>query len=239
MLSGNEIRIAKIFGVTITLDLSWFLILILVTWIFAVNLGDIVGTSSIFINILLGLFGALLFFGSIVLHELSHTITARKNGLPISKITLFLFGGVSSLSKEPPTPAIELKMALAGPAASIIIGFVFILIAPLVQSASLALSMLFQSLGYINFFLAVFNLLPGFPLDGGRVLRALIWRKTGNLRRATYFAALSGQSIAVVLIILGALEFLLVGLFGGIWLAMIGFFLYRAAKISIKLVKER
>lgn len=197
---------------------------------------------------------AVLFFLSVALHELSHGLVGRWQGVPISRITLFLFGGMAHMNREPPSPRAELLMAAAGPLASFIIGLVAITTGSLLlaeqpldspEDAAAALASagpaatLLLWLGPINLILAVFNMVPGFPLDGGRVLRAGLWWATGDLRRATRWAAAIGQGFAWVLIGTGVLMLLNqeVPIFGrgaasGLWLILIGWFLLSAARAS-------
>lgn len=235
MFTGKEIKLFKIFGVEITIDYSWFWIFFLVFWSFSFSILPALKSGlSLKIYLPVGLLATLLFFASILAHELAHTLVAIRNNININKITLFLFGGVSNLTSEPKTPLVEIKMAAAGPAASVIIGIVLILISalsPLTTQSNILLIML-NTIGTLNLGLAIFNLLPGFPLDGGRILRALLWRKTNNFKAATRSAALSGQVLGIFIIAAGFVQFLFTGLIGSLWLSLIGFFLYSAAKVS-------
>jgi Zn-dependent protease/predicted transcriptional regulator len=165
---------------------------------------------------------------------MSHTLVARKNDLPVNKLTLFLFGGVSELTKEPSSARAEFKIAVAGPLSSIVIGIIFIglaLLGNIYFGANIALASL-EILGYINIFLAVFNLLPGYPLDGGRILRAFFWWWKKDLLLATRWAAVGGHVIALLLIGFGVYEIIFLGNFGGIWLGFIGYFLYQSASAA-------
>ncbi|MFA5927297.1 MAG: site-2 protease family protein [Patescibacteria group bacterium] len=233
---NREISIGKISGVEIALDYSWFWIFLLVSFSFATNLLPILQPGrSLFVYGVLGVLASVMFFGSVILHELSHTLSARSNNLPVKKITLFLFGGASNLTKEPSSPLTEFKMAVAGPLASIAIAGALFGAGDLILLANNTnlIAMLIQSIGFINLLLAGFNLLPGFPLDGGRILRSLLWWRSGDMIRATRYASSIGKLIAGAMIIFGVLQSFGGNLFGGIWLAMIGLFLWSAASSSL------
>jgi len=247
---GKGIRIAKLFGIDIEIDWSWLLILMLVVWDLSTTFAQIHPDWSTFFGITMGILAALLFFLSVLLHELAHSLVAKSQGLPVSKITLFLFGGVANIREEPKSPGNEFTMAILGPVTSIVIGFVLLLLAGIglqVQDLSQFDPMEFLQglgafrtlavwLGSINVILGVFNLIPGFPLDGGRVLRSIIWAITDNLRTATRWASYVGQGIAWVMITGGiAMVFgIQIPLFGqgvvnGVWMILIGWFLNNAA----------
>lgn len=204
---------------------------------------------------------ALAFFASVFLHELSHALVGRANGIEVRRITLFMFGGVAHMENEPPTWRAELAMAIVGPLTSLALGFLFLAIArqitgpldidpddPRRAFAQLGpLTTVLYWLGPINLLLAIFNLVPGFPLDGGRVLRAVLWGATGDLAGATRRASAAGQFFAWVLMAFGFMmmlglrvPFFGTGLLGGLWLALIGWFLNNAALTSYRqlLVKE-
>lgn len=247
---GKGIRIAKLFGINIEIDWSWLLILMLVVWDLSTTFAQIHPDWSTFFAITMGILAALLFFLSVLLHELAHSLVAKSQGLPVNKITLFLFGGVANIREEPKSPGNEFTMAILGPVTSIVIGFVLLLLAGIglqVQDLSQFDPMEFLQglgafrtlavwLGSINVILGVFNLIPGFPLDGGRVLRSIIWAITDNLRTATRWASYVGQGIAWVMITGGiAMVFgIRIPLFGqgvvnGVWMILIGWFLNNAA----------
>lgn len=235
MLRGN-FRIGKIFGIPIEINVSWLLILLLVTWTIAEGYftRDEFQHLSALDRWLLGVAAALLLFGSILLHELMHSIVAVKNGLPVKKITLFLFGGVAQMSEEPQSAGVEFKMAVAGPLTSFVLAVVFsIVFFAFYYGGGGARSVpaaLFMYLALINFMVLVFNMVPGFPLDGGRVLRAIIWHVTGNVTKATYITSRIGKGFAIFLIIVGLLSVVAGNnLIGGIWFVFIGFFLQQAA----------
>jgi Zn-dependent protease/predicted transcriptional regulator len=166
----------------------------------------------------------------VLLHELAHSLVARRRGLPVKSITLFIFGGVSNIEREPKSPGIEFQIAFVGPLTSLVIGGIcFLLQVPLRGSDSPLEGILFY-LAMTNLLLGVFNLIPGFPLDGGRVLRSIVWRLTGNLRQATRVASLTGQVIAYLFILLGIWLFFVGDLLDGIWIGFIGWFLLSAAQ---------
>ena len=180
---------------------------------------------------------SVLFFAAIVAHELSHALVARRRGLPVRSITLFALGGVAQLEKDATDATTEFLVSIVGPIASAIIGFVCLLLAwvlgwTVMAEPATPLTAMLVWLGYINIGLAVFNLLPGFPMDGGRILRALIWWCTGSAERATRVASMTGQFIAFAFIIFGIFRFFRGAGFNGIWMAFIGWFLLNAAKAA-------
>jgi Zn-dependent protease len=256
-LLGGGFRIARIFGINIHMDPSWIFIFLLVTW----NLSGVIFPSihpdwSTPLNIGLGILASILFFGSVLAHELSHSLMARAKGLPVGRITLFIFGGAADIGREPPSPGSEFLIAIIGPITSAVLGILFLVFGALSMNgfgAGVDLSGGFQSLtplatiffwlGPINILLAVFNMVPGFPLDGGRVLRSILWKISKNLRLATRWATITGQFIAWLFIATGiamviGLEVPVFGsgLIGGLWLAFIGWFLNNAAVQSYRQV---
>ena len=230
-----SIRIGRLLGIPITIDLSWFVIFALIVYTLAQFYFPQVNPNlSPAMNWLGGMIAALLLFGSVLLHELMHSYVAQKNGMSIGGITLFIFGGVSRLLEEPQTPEIELKMAIAGPATSIILGGIFWVLAALGGRAVFGILGV-EILGYlaiINLILGVFNMLPAFPLDGGRVFRAILWGALNSLDRATRIASYSGQGFAWLFIIGGFWIMLFGGFLSGLWLVFIGWFLNNAAQQS-------
>jgi Zn-dependent protease len=189
---------------------------------------------------------SVLFFGSVLAHELSHALVGRRFGIPVRRITLFIFGGMAHMEREPPSPKSELLMAAAGPIASLAIGFVATLLGGWALTDELAmfgdpmlavayagpLTTLLIWLGPVNILLGLFNLVPGFPLDGGRVLRAVLWAATRNLEKATRWASWGGQAVAWILIALGLTGLLSGGLLQGLWFMLIGWFLLNVARAS-------
>ena len=244
----RSVRIGALFGVDIHLDASVVVIFVLVVWVLGANVfpswhpqwsGALNWTTS--------LLAGIAFFVSLLLHELAHSLMARRLGVPVPRITLFMLGGVSEMQDEPANPKQEFWIAIVGPATSAGLGVLFTALAStlagadfaqrLVQDqadalASLApLPTLLFWLGSINFVLAVFNMLPGFPLDGGRVLRAAVWWYTGNLEKATRWAAAGGRGFGWALVLLGVFQ-VLGGALQGLWLVLIGWFIISAASGS-------
>jgi Zn-dependent protease len=230
-----RIRLLRLFGIPISVDFSWLIILALITWtlaeaIFKPELPD----ASEGERLILGFVTALAFFVCIVLHEMGHALVARSRGIPIRGITLFLFGGVAELAAEPPSASSEFLMAIAGPLVSVFLSGVFFVLSLLATGLGWATSieLIFRYLALINLSLLILNLLPAFPLDGGRVFRSILWGISGNLRRATRWAAAIGQGFGWLLIAIGVVRFFQHDYFGGIWLGLIGMFLSNAARGS-------
>jgi Zn-dependent protease/CBS domain-containing protein len=232
----NQVPLGRIFGIPIGLDYSWFLIFALLTWLMAARY-----YPSEFKDWSPGLYWAvgaataIMLFVSVLLHELGHSVVAIRYGVPVRGITLFIFGGVAQIGAEPPSPTAEFLIAVAGPLVSVALGILFSILRN-VAYASEPLRGLFQYLAYINFALVVFNLIPGYPLDGGRVLRAIVWGITKNLRRATVIAAHVGRFFGLLFIFFGVLQIFSGNFGGGIWIALIGWFLDSAASAQIQQV---
>ena len=231
----KKIEIAKIFNIPIKLDLSWFIILAFITWTLAAGYFPSkypeLDKST---YLIMGLLSALLLFVSVLLHELSHALVARIHNIPIRGITLFIFGGIAEMDREPPTPRSEILMAAAGPLCSGILAFFFLLIGNLFTNflPYAPIIGILQYCLYINTALMIFNLLPGFPLDGGRILRAVIWNHTGDLKKATFTTSRIGSSMGVFFIIFGFFNIFTGNFIGGLWLALIGMFIKSAADSS-------
>src|SRR6266849_2591224 len=232
-----QIKLFRIFGIQIGLNYSWLLIAVLVVFSLA---GRFAATDREWgANVIWGLaiLTTLLFFAAIVIHELSHAAVAKARGLPVRSITLFALGGVAQIEKEASDAKTEFWMGIAGPITSALIGLICLGIAAAIgwnpsnhhQSPWAAM---LGWLGVINLALAVFNMVPGFPLDGGRVLRAILWWVTGDASRATRIATGVGQFIAFAFIIVGLFRFFNGAGFGGLWLTFIGWFLLDAARSS-------
>ncbi len=229
----SHIRLGRLFGITIGLHYSWFLIALLI----------VLSLSSQFhasnpewgdnVILIASLATAFLFFASLLLHELAHSLVATANSLPVKEITLFALGGVSQIEKEPTSATVEFWMALVGPLTSAAIGGMCLALVHVIgdPSSNPWMAMLLW-LGYINLMLAGFNLIPGYPLDGGRVLRAAIWWKTGDTDHATQFAARVGQGVALLFIAIGVFRFFGGAGLGGLWIAFIGWFLLQASRES-------
>jgi Zn-dependent protease len=255
---GNGIRVGRLYGINIRVDLSWLFIFILVTWNLTVVFGQLHPDWGTGMRWALSLLASLLFFASVLAHEMAHSLVAKAHGIPVRSITLFLFGGVAQIEREPRSPKAEFLIAIAGPITSVAIGAVMLAVAwsgifngqssggspvQMISNLSPANTILFW-LGSINIILAIFNMIPGFPLDGGRVLRAILWGLTNNLRRATRWASWVGQLIAWTMIVAGIamafgveLPLLGSGFISGIWLAFIGWFLNNASVQSYQQVK--
>jgi Zn-dependent protease/CBS domain-containing protein len=229
---GGGIRIGSVFGIEIRIDGSWVVIALLIAW------GLYAQFRMVFEDLApepaagLGIVTAALFFGSVLLHELSHSVVARSLGIPVAGITLFLFGGVTQTKLDAQSPGDEFKIAIVGPVTSIILAAVFWLLTVTVGAASPdPIAWALGYLGWINLALGIFNLLPGFPLDGGRVLRSILWKRSGSVTQATKGAARGGQIVAIGMIAIGLVQ-VFSGYLGGLWLAAIGWFLYQAAGAS-------
>jgi len=251
---NRGLYIGRIFGIDIHIDASWILIFLLVTWSLASGLFPVWHPAwGPGMRWGVALAASILFFASILLHELSHSLVAKAYGLPVRRITLFLFGGVSNIEREPPTPKIEFLMAVVGPITSILLGIIFLALATfgVMRSGATAhdaesvisrlgpVTTLLAWLGPINILLGIFNLIPGFPLDGGRILRSALWKATNDLRKATAWATGAGRVVGWLFIFAGVamafgvrLPFFGTGLISGLWLIFIGWFLNSAAASS-------
>ena len=232
MLRGG-IPIGKAFGISLRLHYSWFFIFALVTWLLAAVYFPQYYTWSLSVRIAAGLITSVLFFGSVLVHELMHSIVSQRQGIPVQSITLFLFGGVSQITSEPKQPKDEFRMAIVGPLSSLVIGGIFFGIyfgwRNVDTLAVQFITAIAYWLGYINLALGVFNLIPGFPLDGGRVLRSLLWWRSGNLKSATRIASNIGRAVGFIFIFVGIWFIFTGNWINGIWLALIGWFLESAA----------
>jgi Zn-dependent protease/predicted transcriptional regulator len=251
MRSG--IRIGRIFGIDINIDWSWIIIFALVAWSLSSSF------SAAHVNWGLGeswfyaIIAALVFFASVLAHEIAHSLVARTRGVPVKNITLFLFGGVSNIQREPPSAMAEFLIAIVGPLTSFAAGIIFLFLAWLTRPVNFGaitnlaaafsqlnpLTTLLFWLGSINILVGTFNLVPGYPLDGGRVLRSILWGISNNLREATRWASYIGQGVAWLMIAAGIamvfgvnIPLLGGGFINGIWLAFIGWFLNNAAQQS-------
>lgn len=226
----NSIRIGKIFGIQVAIHYSWFVIFALVLWILATQLFPTPGwypglsTATYWIMSVVTTF---LFFASVLIHELSHSLVARRRGVPVTSITLFIFGGVSNISREPDSPGMEFAIAFAGPAASFVLGGIFFAIWGVARAAHWPTGVIGVSyyLALVNVILGGFNLVPGFPLDGGRVLRAALWKSSHDLARATRIAANVGRVVGFLIIAYGLYLFIAGFAVSGLWFVLIGWFL--------------
>ncbi len=229
----GSLSLGRLWGIEIRLDYTWFVIFLLVTWTLAVTYfprGYPGWTPGLYWG--LALVTSLLFFGSVLAHELAHSLVARRRGLPVQEIRLFIFGGVSQIAEEPRSARDEFYLTVVGPLTSLFLGLAFGALWWSTRGWNHPIAALAEWLATINIALAAFNLIPGFPLDGGRVLRSLIWATSKNLRRATHIASAIGRGVAFLLIVGGLLMIFRGSLFDGVWLAFIGWFLESAAAQS-------
>lgn len=231
---GKRFDLFRVFGFAIRIDTSWFLIAILIAWSLAEGLfPSWYGGLDPATYWSMGIAGALGLFASVVLHELSHALVARRSGLSMKGITLFIFGGVAEMEQEPTSPKVEFSMAIAGPIASVVIALAcYGLYRAGRGGLPVPITGVIEYLALINGALAAFNLVPAFPLDGGRVLRSALWRWKGNLRWATRITTQMGSGFGIALILLGILGVLSGNFVGGMWWFLIGMFLRGAAQMS-------
>jgi Zn-dependent protease len=232
---GKRLKLFKLLGFQVSVDPSWIIIAILIAWSLSTGLFPFhIKNLSVQTYWMMGVVGALGLFVSIIVHEFSHSIVARKYGMPMKGITLFIFGGVAEMGDEPPSPKAEFMMAVVGPLSSIVIALVFygIYHAGLGGIFSKPVVGVVGYLAWINGILAAFNLVPAFPLDGGRVLRSILWAIKGNLRKATRISSSIGSGFGILLIIYGVVNIVSGNFVGGMWWCLIGMFLQGAAKAS-------
>jgi Zn-dependent protease/predicted transcriptional regulator len=230
---GTSWRVTRIAGIEVRVDSSWVVIALLITYSMYQRLSVLYPELSSGGAVALAILSAVLFFGSVLIHELAHALVSQARGIRVQDITLFLFGGATRARVESRGPGDEFLIALVGPLTSGLLAGLFGAVAGLgreVLSAPLAGT--FGYLAWTNLLLAAFNLVPGFPLDGGRLLRSAIWKTTGSLARATRIASLSGQGVGWLLVAAGVASLLAGDLAGGIWFAFIGWFLVQAARSS-------
>jgi Zn-dependent protease len=225
---GKNWHIGSLFGIPLYLDTSWFLIFALVTLTNAQDIQTQGLTAFPWLGWLAAAILALLLFVSVLLHELGHSLVAKKQGIQVNSITLFLFGGLASIDRESTSPQAAFNVAIAGPAVSFALFAVFFSLQQL-WTANTLLGYMSQVLGQINLILALFNLIPGLPLDGGQVLKALVWQMTGDRYQGIHWAALTGQWLGGIGICLGLFAVFLGGEISGLWLALIGWFIVRNA----------
>ncbi len=239
---GKSITLFRLLGFEVKVDLSWIVLALLITWTLAAGVfphyHPELGTTAYW---LMGVAGTLGLFASILFHELSHSLVSRRFGLPIKGITLFIFGGVAEMHDEPERPGVEFFMAVAGPVASVVFGGVLFGISLLgaVLAWPASVTGVIEYLWFINFLLAGFNLIPAFPLDGGRVFRSILWKWLGDLRRATRIASAFGAGFGLLLIFLGVASLFYGNLIGGLWWILIGFFIRQASQASYQRVLMR
>ncbi len=237
---NGTIRMGKLFGIPFSINLSWFLILGLVTWTYGSGLATAFPSLGNGLAWLLGLMTALMLFASVVAHELGHSLVAMSQGIDVKSITLFIFGGLASLEKESETPSEAFWVALAGPLVSLLLWGIFTAI-NIATGTSGVFSAILGVLASVNLALCLFNLIPGLPLDGGNILKAIVWQITGNPNKGVVFASRVGQIFGWVAIASGLLPLLLVGSFANFWNLLIGFFLLQNASNAAQaaLVQEQ
>ncbi len=239
---GKPIPLFKLLGFEIRIDLSWIVIAVLIVWtlakgVFTENYGGLSDRTYW----IMGTAAALGLFASIIFHELCHSLVSRRFNMPMKGITLFIFGGVAEMGEEPPTPKAEFLMAIAGPLSSIFLGLVLYGVAAAAQTGNwpIAVSGTVSYLSYINLILAGFNLIPAFPLDGGRVLRSALWKWKGDLKQSTRIASAIGSGFGFALILFGIFTLLMGNFVGGVWWFLIGVFLRNASMMSYQQVLLR
>src|SRR5437899_7791511 len=231
MMQGG-LRLGTLAGIEIRIHYTWLFAFVLLAgslvqgYFPTVNAGLGAGTYWV-----LGVVSALLLFGSVLVHELGHSLVAGARGIRVDSITLFIFGGVSNITREAPTARDEFLIAVVGPVTSLVLAGLFWLVGQ-VLPAGTALSAVASYLAFTNLLLGAFNIVPGFPLDGGRVLRSILWGTTGDMARATRIASYVGQGVAFLMIAWGGSRLLAGGVFGGLWTAFIGWFLNSGAESS-------
>jgi Zn-dependent protease/CBS domain-containing protein len=236
----GSLRLGKIAGIDIYAHFSWFIILILLTWSLASNwFAQVFPAWTAATSWLVAAISALLLFVCVLAHELAHALAARASGSAVRSITLFIFGGVAQLEEEAKRPGVEFRVALAGPIASFLLAGVAFLLAWPLRGSGVAAEAVLDYLAAANFLLAAFNLLPAFPLDGGRILRSIIWQLTGNFRTSTRVASSVGQACAYLLMLFGIVEFFTGNFFTGLWTAFIGWFLLSAAQSANSQVEQQ
>jgi len=230
-------RVGSILGFEIRIDMSWFVILMLILWSFSRGVfpARYPGQSPE-VYLAMGFVGAILFFASLLAHELSHSLVARAKGIPVEGITLFIFGGIARTTREAEKPVDEFVIAGVGPLTSLGIGALFGAFwrIGLLLGVTPAVTTVAGYLAFLNVALAIFNLMPGFPLDGGRLFRSIVWRVTGDFTTATRWASTGGKTLGFMLIGLGVLQLFGGATLGGVWFIFIGWFLHNAAVMSLR-----
>lgn len=230
----SHIKLGKLFGIDVGINYSWFIIFFLISYLVLDDVGTRHGEWPFWWRLTVAISTSVLFFLSILGHEMSHSLLALWRGLPVHSITLFVFGGVSRIGKEAMNAATEFWVGIVGPISSGVIAAAFFALSRLVETDS-PVGVMAVFLATANLTLAIFNLIPGYPLDGGRVLRAFLWAVTGSVQKATHMAATVGKWFAYALILSG-LWIVLQRNFGGLWLAVIGWFLLEAARSAVQSV---
>jgi len=235
----RQLLIAHVFGIPVRVDFRWFFVLILMSWLTASSIDPTFKNAST--NFFFGFLTTIIFFASIFIHEVAHAVIARRENVPVVEIVLHPFGGLTRFRREPDTPRAEFRIAIAGPVASFLLAGLFLALWAITNSLGTnIISPLFFLLFLWNFLLAIFNLFPGYPLDGGRVLRAYLWRRGTDLNEATVLTGRCGQIIAGVLILFGTFIALVrADFFTGFWTIIVGVFLYDSASGIIRQTREQ
>jgi Zn-dependent protease/predicted transcriptional regulator len=237
-MTDHALQLGRIRGIAVAVHWSWLIIFVLLTWSLATNFFPPSFPSwSPATYWLVGAVSALLLFVSVLVHELAHSFVAQSAGIPVRDITLFVFGGVSNIEQEPTSARTEFFVAVVGPATSLAIGAIAALLQGVAGGLPSELRGILYALAYYNVSLAIFNIIPGFPLDGGRVLRAVVWGVTGNLRRATRVATTVSHVFGYLFIFTGLFLSLTGAFISGIWLLFIGWFLNNGADMSMRQVE--
>jgi len=229
---GSGIRLGRILGIPIFLHTSWFIIFVLITLSLRTQFTSQHPGWTSTQHWALGIITSVLFFASVIFHELSHSVVAKHYRIQVQSITLFVFGGLAKIERDPSSAMQEFKIAIAGPLSSLFLAGCFWLVQHYVHGSEMVTAAAYW-LAEINFVLAIFNLVPGFPLDGGRILRGIAWAITGDFTRASQIASTSGSLFAYFLIVVGIWQALSGNWVGGLWLAFIGWFLLEAARESL------
>ena len=229
----SGIRIGRIFGIDIAIHLSWFVILAFFAFTLATGFFPAAYSWQPAAYWIVAVIATLLLFVSVLAHELGHSLVARHQGIPVRSITLFILGGVSSIEKDPTSPGREAVLAGIGPLVSLVIGLVTFWLSRLLAGPEYLVAVLFY-LGIANITLAIFNMLPGFPMDGGRVLRALLWWRSHDFVKATRGAAAVSRIVGYLLMAFGVYELIAGAGFGGLWLIFIGWMLAQASRGSVR-----
>ncbi len=238
-MTGHSWRLARVFGIDIRIDSSWPIVAALISYSLFLGLTAVYPAVGTVAAAVISLCGAVLFFASVLLHELTHAVVARRRGFAVKDITLYLFGGATQANVDSKGPFDEFIVSVVGPLSNFGLAVVFGAARALVLSADGALAGILGYLAWANLVLGVFNLLPGLPLDGGRVLRSALWKSTGDVDRSTKIASFTGQVLGYALMFAGALAFFSGGSFQGIWFAAIGWFLAGSARASYTQMRLR
>jgi Zn-dependent protease/predicted transcriptional regulator len=228
--------VGRIYDIPIQIDYTWFIIFLLVVWTVGFDLMPLNYPGLGFTDeLVIGVISSFALFGSVLIHELAHSIVAKRSGLKITKITLFLFGGVSEIAEEPSTANLELKMALAGPLTSLALAGILYgaWLLSVYGNLSVLIRAPLQYIGWVNEVVAAFNLIPAFPMDGGRVLRSLFWRRNGDILSSTRSAASVGRAISYAIMAIGVFYLFEIDIFSGLWLLLIGWFIANGARTSL------